>query len=654
MTLIVLADRVPAQDVLAAAKRAAAPVDVLAFSRAGDLADEIASALGSRLGHVLPVRDVMREAVPIAREKFVRFVAEWSARQTVFGRDFRDGFRRSGCSAWWFTELLHKNAGTRPTFARLCELEALKLVLARHSYDRAIVACSDRDQASVLIQACARASVAAEVAPQPRRAAGPGFLRLFLGRVKRCALDAAATVLARVYQLPERVSLDPGRRSIAFHSWFPAQWRTWGSKLRDRCYVDIPDLIRRKTAWRSFYACLLLAPSLRTLRSNIRAATEQVRHEPDTFVFLERWASTWDVCRVYGDVRPALKYWWLETFDRRFRGSFTWDDIDIFPLARHDLRVSIVRDLPYYELLIRRVCRMVSELRPSDFVTFLETYPCGRAVAWGVHAADTTTRVIGFQHSAVNANQLMYRFMPSELPDLPMPDVFLLYGDDARQMLHRSGVADERLVVTGARRFDDLADFRRRRRDEFAELRRPWGIDDRTSVVLIATNFWADMSSALLRMCVRALADRPDTLVLVKPHPYHRAVESELPPPSGARARFVITDENLNQLQAAADVMIGAFGTADAEAVAIGCPVVHVSVGDFDLSPTSDHPGVTLEAQAPEELREAIDRLLAGDVRQERADEFIERVFYRLDGRSGERVIAALSALDAKQAAVPA
>ena len=229
---------------------------------------------------------------------------------------------------------------------------------------------------------------------------------------------------------------------------------------------------------------------------------------------------------------------------------------------------------------------------------------------------------------------------------MPLPDLFLLCGDDAKDMLRRSGVPEERLIVVGARRFDDLEECRRRRREEFSGLRRRWPIGSDTRIVLIATNYFADLSRALLGTCVDALADRPETLVLVKPHPNHRTVEEDLRLPAGAQARFVVTNEDLNLLQAAADVMIGGFGTADAEAVAIGCPVIKLALADFDLSPTSDHADTTLQVASAGELRRAIDGVLAGGARAKGIDRFVERVFFRLDGQSGARILEALRACE--------
>lgn len=654
MTLVVLVDAMSVADALASVPADATPVDVLPLGGARGIASDFAAALSTRVRDVFRTHELMREVVPVTRRKLVAFVADWSARPVAFGRTFPDAFRAGGRAAWWFTELLHKNAGTRPTFSRLCELEALALVLSRRRYDRVLLIGRDADQIAVLSQACRRTGVAVTVTPKPPVAGGPGFVALLMGRAKRWALDVAATVLARRHALAAEVDTTALQRTIVFHTFFPAQWRPWNGRLRDRYFVDLPDVIRSGTSWLPAYACQLTASSMEGLRRSIARTAELAGCDAGPCLFLERWATVGAVSRIYADLREAFAYWRLERFDRTFRASFQWDGIDVFPIARHDLRITMVRDLPYYDLLAHRTARMVAHVRPSDLVTIVETYPHGRAVAWGARQAAAGTRVIGFQHSPVNENQLMYRFAPAETPALPMPDAFLLYGEDARRILREDGVPDDRLFVTGGRRFDPLGDWRKRRRNDFDALRRRWSGDRDVAIVLVATNFWPDMSAELLRMCVRALADRDRTVVVVKPHPNHRTARDELRPPADARAQFVIVDDDVNELQAAADVMIGGFGgTADAEALAIGCPVIRVALADFDFSPTADQPGTVVEVATADELRAEVERVLAGGSGDAAPAGFVERVFHRLDGRSGERMIAALDAIADRSVPAP-
>jgi surface carbohydrate biosynthesis protein (TIGR04326 family) len=659
--LCVIADAVGerALDLLGSGR---ATVDLLAFADAVPTLPACRRILGARIRQELDTRALLQVAVPRARERFVRFAAEWPDRAFAFGRRFREAFASGGCSSFWFTELSQKNAGTRPTFGRLCQLEALRLALAAGDYTGAIVISRDRDTADVLARSCLAHSVHATTADEGARG-GDGFTRLFLGRLKRLWLDACVTIAACVARLPAGEPTRPGERRIAFHTWFPTQWTMWRGQFRDRYFVDLPDAIASKTLWRPLYACLLPAESWRQIRTGINAARRQTASEPGRYVFVERFARLRDVCRVYLDLRAALKYWWLERFDAQFRRSFDWDGVDVFPWLRHDLRVTLIRDLPFLELLAQRIAGLVRHVNPTDLVTILETYGYGRAVAWGVHSSGAPTRLVGYQHSVVNANQLVYRFSLSETGDgrapfidhVPLPDEFLVHGEHARGMLQRSGIPDRRIAVCGGPRFDDLVEFRLKRREAFAELRREVGVRGSERLILIATVIWPSLTTRLIEACGDALRDFSDALVVIKPHPLHRRIDAEVAAaiPSTASRRVVIAHDALNRLQAAADVMIGTYATSDIEAIAIGCPVIRFQSTDFDLSPSSDEPGATLDAWSADEMRLALRRVLIEGYQPPAAADLIERVFYNLDGRSVDRVIAAMDRFDPLPAAVP-
>jgi hypothetical protein len=90
-------------------------------------------------------------------------------------------------------------------------------------------------------------------------------------------------------------------------------------------------------------------------------------------------------------------------------------------------------------------------------------------------------------------------------------------------------------------------------------------------------------------------------------------------------------------------VMVGAMGTSDAEAVAIGCPVVRVALMHFDFSPTSDLPDAGVEVSSTEELRSAIEAAFDGDSVARGADRLVATAFFRLDGLAGDRIAAVLA-----------
>lgn len=653
VTLLVVDGPQADSDLESASRSCVDTVDVLAWGGAGTAVTQSARLLDGRVRDTLSTNALMERAVPRARERFVRFSAEWPMRPLPGGISFRRMFQSDGCSLWWFTELAQKNPGTRPTFARLCRVEALRLALADRKYQMVVLVSRDRDQVRVLTRVCEQCDVPS-IAPLPLRQSDLGFTKLMLGRLKRASLDALAAVLTRHRRLPLVPPAQSGRRRLAFHTWYPTQWRPWHGRLRDRYYVNVVDQVRSTTPWQAYYVCTLPAPTLAQFRMNLARAADAVANDPDGYAFLEAACPVRDVLRLYLDLRAAARYWWLECTSRAFRNSFDWDGVDIFPIARHDIRITMIRDAPYFQLLAQRMRRFVAAARPTDLVTSLETYGYGRAVAWGAKSAPVAPRLIGFQHSPINRNQLVHRFMPDEvgerseamwLDHVPLPDHYLLHGDLARTILRSSGIAAHQMTVCGAPRFDDLAAFARARRERFDTLRQPWASTRSECLVVVPLVIWPQLTTALIDLCAQALGDRADTVIVFKPHPLHRSAALEVAALPPGRARVMTSDGDLTNLQSAADIMVGAFGTSDVEALAIGCPVVRVRLEDFDLSPTSEFPGMTREVGSPAELRRAVDDL-AGCEPDPLLDRFIEQVFFRLDGHASDRVVAALGSLE--------
>jgi hypothetical protein len=134
-----------------------------------------------------------------------------------------------------------------------------------------------------------------------------------------------------------------------------------------------------------------------------------------------------------------------------------------------------------------------------------------------------------------------------------------------------------------------------------------------------------------------------DLALLFKPHPLHQPLERSLERAMRATRHplWMRSNEPLNRIQAAADVMVTANSTSDVEALVIGCPVIRVMISGVDASPTIETDGLTLKAASAPELASALARIVS----QERgiADwpEFEERIFHRLDGRAAERVLEA-------------
>jgi surface carbohydrate biosynthesis protein (TIGR04326 family) len=638
-------------------------VSLLAFTRAGAGVRQLERLLGGRPASWLDTRRLMQEAIPLVREQVVQFCAEWPTRPLRGQKGFKELFVHEGLSLWWLCELSQKNTEARPTFWSLCELEALRLALARSPYDEVVLLVRDRDLADVFRQLCTRVRVKVVRGLRTRRRWREGLAVLLLGRIKDFLVGIVSSLAARTITRQGERSLPlaaPGapQPQVAFLTWYPSQWAMWRGALHDRYYVHLPDEIRATTGWGTAYVGSVPNERVGVIMRDWMAVRRLITHRPTAcpWYLLEAFAGVWDVCRLYAALRIVLRYLRLELCDRVFRASFGYRDLNIFPIARYDLRISFIRQIPLFLLLAHRVKRCVQVIQPAWLVMTLETYCVGRAIAWGVRASGAATKVVGYQHSPVNANMLFYRYRPDEVDAdhalrgldgrfrMPLPDLLILHGMYAKRMLERSGVPASRLRVCGCPRFDDLMRYRDQRINHRSILRARLGLPGHLNIVLVAGVLWPACTSELIRMCAEACAGRDDLLLVFKPHPLHpharRAIEG--PGMAGRVPRWWYSTDHLNLLQAVADVMVTANSTADVEAIAIGCPVIRVKLTDLDSSPSMEVPGATVDVESPQQLTEALEHLLQGTVSSAAWPDLIEGVFYRLDGMASKRFIDAL------------
>ena len=635
-------------------------LSVLDFVSGGQDLRPLERAFGAQVEQRFATRELMEEVLPEVREKFVRFCAEWPDRPLRDGKGLKALFVQEGLSLWWLCELSQKETEGRPTFTFLCQVEVLRRVLSASRYDRVVLLTRDRDQRAVFTQLCGQFKTPVVSSGRLRGRKSEGIAWLFLGRVKDWGLAllaalAASLVARRPAAQRTSVSSAPARR-IVFYTWYPSQWTLWRGAWRDRYYVHLPDVVSSQDGWHATYLCSVPSLSLSAFLRNWTAVARLMRSpEGAPFEFLERLATPWRICRLYGACRTVLRYLWLELADPAFKASFAYDDLNIFPVARYDLRVSFIRQIPHHLLHMNRMKRFVQLRRPAWLVTTLETYCSGRVTNWAVRSSGVGTKVAGYQHSPVNANQLMYRYRRDELAggtggredaqgNMPIPDVFILHGLDAKRMLEASGVPSARLQVCGSARFDDLLVYRDRRRSDQATIRQALGIPPALRPVLVAGDIRPAMTRQLLRLCLAATADRNDVVMLFKPHPLHQRLDRKLTQAMRETpgSRWMCSDEPLNLLQAGAAVMVTANSTADVEAIVIGCPVIRVLLTGIGSSPSIEAERTTLNVASAVELAGALDRVLTQQFCPSDWPELEARVFYRLDGRAPQRFLSAL------------
>ena len=603
--------------------------------------------------HVLRTRTGYREICMRAREKLMAFTAKWPEQVQWRGRNFRELFVHNGdLSWWWLAELSQRNCEDRPTFGWMCELELLRDVVAGKSFDEAVVCVDDVDIYAImrtLLLGCTN-----RVVPNRARRRWLGANRIFLVWLMRwrdfwgelshtLAMRWACRGRAR---RPEK----PAQPRVVWHTWYPAQWLETNGRAEDRYYLHIPRLAETTGRFRNAYLATVRGPI--TPWAVVRAVRQRLCEKD--FEWVQRYARIRDLVRAYFNFWPVFRYWVLETFSRRYRDSFHVDGEDLFPILRHDMHFSYLRNIPRLLATAEQFRRYAEVHKPEVLVTYLEMYCYGRAVIYGVKRGSPNTRVIGYQHSAITPLKLVYNYAHGQLrmrngagnplAFMPLPDRFVVHGPAAKRIAEAGGYPGSRIDVAGAARLDYL--HRRLKEPSAHRL----GVPDGCRVVLVASPIWPDRTRSLLEIAMRGLRNRDGVFTIFRLHPLDRLREQrvhDLAAKHGFR-NYSVAKADLYTLIRAAEVLFTMSSTTGAEALAMGVPAIHLQrARDLDLSPFFEFPDAAIQVSSVEEFGRALELILQrgpalADLRKKWA-EVISETFYTVDGKAGERFVEVLS-----------
>lgn len=645
-----------------AGKPEAHPLTILCLAGEGKSAKDFRQTL-AELGtcdiELISGAEYVSRGASAARAEFVSFLAEWPDKPLLDGKSFKRLFTHEGdLSLWWLTELSEKNVDLRPTFNLLCKVEALRLVVKEHRFERALVLTKDRDLHDVMEQVLLAAGI--EVLPPGRWSTVPrektigrhllDRLRFTYHILKRAAALKALSLLSPRSFAP-RIT-DP--HGVAFVTWFPSLWtRNQRGRLVDRYFVDIPTRVRA-TGRKAVCLCAYDGG-----RSHLKDLVDFNERSDVPLAPLDGYVGIRRLLALCLNPMPIVRYLYLERFHRPFRESFAYKEWNLFPLVYDDFRSSFVGPRMLASILWAEAIReFLKWNKVSTLVTTLEFHGWERALCYGARKADDGVFLVGVQPGVVTEMRLNYRFGPGEIaqdeeqkPDfiehLPTHDRFLVHGDTARRILRESGIPEVRIRKVGVFRLDDLAALSGRGNGEGARgLLFPQASRSK-KVLLVAGSVQHSECLALFERCVEAATLRSDVFVIFKPHP-NCPISDEIHDCAkrhGLRD-YAVSGANVHDLIEASDAVVATYSTVGLEAVAMNRPVINVVLEDrLDLSPFSEVP-VAVRAGSSQEIAAALDSVLnggtvCGDHDKLRA-RFIEEHFFRLDGHAKDRCMEIL------------
>lgn len=179
-------------------------------------------------------------------------------------------------------------------------------------------------------------------------------------------------------------------------------------------------------------------------------------------------------------------------------------------------------------------------------------------------AAAAGVRLIGYQHSSIGRLYLSQFLGEGEARFMPLPDTLLTTGEHSARLYGEGGMPEEKISVGGALRYRHML-----RRDEGASRERQKG--GRPAVV-VALPVYIPVAKSLLNAVFKAFSGQDDKVdLVVKPHP---DVPFEVLGIGDAPLKFSVSNQPLNELFDAIDVVITSMSTSSIEAYLYGKKVV--------------------------------------------------------------------------------
>lgn len=600
-------------------------------------------------------------ATLVARERYLDFMAQWASRPIGGGRSFKERFTDGGrISTWWLSSASMKDNESSGVFDELCHWEVIRQVLGEQRYAACDMVGAEAGLAGVVRAYCVARSttfraLASRPRPRPPSLAGAVVRHAALAaHVLLHWLFARAGGLGRAGAVPP-----PPGAAVAFYAAYPTGLRPGPDGMDDAYYGALPRSMSERglpVLFAASHDVHGLAP-LRQWRAGQGLASQR-----PPAVFLEHGLGGADALVPVQHVASLVRFAMLDRAGSAYRRSFMDGAADVYPLIGVDIRRALLTtEVANNRIVMRLASRFARRYRPAALVSYLELYPRARALYTGIKQGSPGTLTVGYQHASVTSMKLWYAYRPSELAEpgapgpwidrMPVPDYLLCQGELGRQLFTASGFPAARCLLTGSPRYAGLA----RQVGAQVELitkpgvRGPAGSD--TKVVLILPSLSKQDAAELIDQAAQALAGRPDTAVVVKPHPLCPVADMVTAARARHGAEMQISTSPLYDCIQSADVVVVSYSTSGDEAIALGKPVVCYAGGRATMSTYLDIPAAPITHDA-DDLREAMGRMLddpayrASYARQR--DALVAATFWRLDTGAIDRIQHILTELTSK------
>jgi len=218
-------------------------------------------------------------------------------------------------------------------------------------------------------------------------------------------------------------------------------------------------------------------------------------------------------------------------------------------------------------------------------------------------------------------------------------DKLAVWGDNPKEAFMKKGVPTEKIVITGAPQFDDLA---LRNIDLKGKELKKIGIKSGKKIIVLATQPVPDMEQ-ITEALSKVVKTIPETQLVIKTHPCEYSIKKYLKiAKKQGLDDAILTGKYLHPLLNRCDVLVTSSSTVGMEAMILNKSVITVNFTNIpDLMPYAEE-GAAIGVYEKKKLMKAVKSVLYDkkirDKLIKKGKEFIYRECYKMDGKASERV----------------
>jgi len=603
--------KLPGQEVL---DRIASGTAYLLYLSPRVKAEEYKARLESLLGGAVKVETVDYRKwldYETLRQGLFEFIRSLPGQLKVGGKALDEYLKVGGLDMWWSGGIVEATAYKQNLMQNYYYLSGVRQALTEFSVKSAWASVKNRQLQADLYSMLKEKKVGI-LSTGEKKAFSCG-LKYYSIRLKSWVVFLLSSLAFKILfaffcpkaMLPSGSHGSPGRMHI-FYSLYPFSIRLQEKPPRAKIYEDLPNFLSDKLGGSAYYLTYISPVALFNLKKLVKDSRDMWA-AGFRFLPMILYLPFSGIFRIFFSPVRYFKYWRIRS-NRDYRRAFEISGINMQSTFGFALKKSLLGDDAWINLIhytaTRNFMRKFSK-SVIQAVYHIEFHNWEAAFINAVKDADVSIPLVGIQQSAPNPILLSPFFMEglfSEGFNYKLPDLILCSGSIYRDLLLKSGIPADRLLVMGHINCHALMNLSL---DEAAKRREKarFGLDKAKKICLVALSVNYDISEAIVCMLSKVVGRIPDTLFLMQGHP--DTPVSSLVDKYGLSVfdNVKMVAMPITALLPLADSFLSLCTSVSQEALGIGLPQVNLdAIGLPKANPLHIICGLIKDVETPDEL----------------------------------------------------